>query len=32
MRGLLAIVVAVSGFHGFVEKGPTTPVCRAGQP
>jgi hypothetical protein len=27
-----AIVVAVSGFHGFVEKGPTTPVCRAGQP
>jgi hypothetical protein len=32
MRELLAIVAVVSGFHGFVEKGPTVPVCRAGQP
>ena len=32
MREFLAIVAAVSGFHGFVEKGPTIPVCRAGQP
>jgi hypothetical protein len=33
MRELLAIVAAaVSGFHGFVEKGPTLPVCRAGEP
>ena len=32
MRELLAIAAAVSGFHGFVEKGPTMPVCRVGEP
>jgi hypothetical protein len=31
MGTLLAIVVAVSGLHGVVTKGPTTPVCRQGQ-
>jgi len=32
MRELLAIVLVASGFHGFVGKGPTLPVCRAGEP
>ena len=31
MRVLLAVLVAVSGFHGTVTKGPTRPVCRAGE-
>jgi hypothetical protein len=29
---LSALVLAVSGFHGFVTRGPITPVCRAGTP
>jgi hypothetical protein len=32
MRAFLAIVATVSGLHGVVTKGPTTPVCRVGQP
>jgi hypothetical protein len=29
---LLAAVALVSGLQGIVTKGPTTPVCRAGEP
>jgi hypothetical protein len=29
---LLAIVAIVSGLQGFVDKGPTKPVCRAAEP
>jgi hypothetical protein len=29
---LLAVVLAVTGLHGVVRRGPTTPVCRAGTP
>ncbi len=32
MGALVAAVLAVSGLHGFVHKGPTMPVCRAGEP
>jgi hypothetical protein len=32
MRAFLAIVASVSGLQGFVHKGPTVPVCRAGEP
>jgi len=29
---ILALTLLASGLHGNVTKGPTTPVCRAGQP
>ena len=29
---VLALALLVSGLHGTVTKGPTTPVCRAGRP
>lgn len=29
---LLALVLAASGLHGVVTRGPTTPVCRVGKP
>jgi hypothetical protein len=32
MTALLAIALAVSGLHGIVTRGPTTPVCRVGKP
>jgi hypothetical protein len=32
MHALALVAIALSGFHGTVFKGPTTPVCRAGQP
>ncbi|MGE5273347.1 MAG: hypothetical protein ACM3QU_06180 [Verrucomicrobiota bacterium] len=32
MAVLLAAVVFVSGLHGLVTKGPTTPVCSQGEP
>jgi len=32
MSALLALAVAVSGFHGVVTRGPTRPVCRIGVP
>ncbi len=31
MRVLLAVLAAVSGFHGTITKGPTRPVCRVGE-
>jgi hypothetical protein len=32
MGWLLALVVAVSGLHGIVERGPIQPVCKVGTP
>lgn len=32
MGSLVAIALALAGFHGTVTKGPTMPVCRVGQP
>jgi hypothetical protein len=32
MSALLALALAVSGFHGVVIRGPTTPVCQVGKP
>ena len=32
MNGLLALLVAVTGLHGVVTRGPTTPVCEIGTP
>ena len=32
MHVLAAIAILVGGLHGTVTKGPTTPVCRQGQP
>jgi hypothetical protein len=32
MSALLALVAVVSGLHGVVMRGPTTPVCRIGTP
>lgn len=32
MNALLALTLALSGFHGVVTRGPTTPVCRVGKP
>jgi hypothetical protein len=32
MAVLLALVLAATGLHGVVTRGPTTPVCRVGQP
>jgi hypothetical protein len=32
MHAIAMLVIAVSGLHGTVTKGPTVPVCRAGQP
>jgi hypothetical protein len=32
MGSLVALAVLLSGFHGIVTKGPTVPVCRAGEP
>src|SRR2546430_16658426 len=31
MGSLVALAVLLSGLHGTVTKGPTVPVCRAGQ-
>jgi hypothetical protein len=31
MGSLVALAVLLSGLHGTVMKGPTTPVCRVGQ-
>jgi hypothetical protein len=32
MSALLALVLTVTGLHGVVLRGPTTPVCRVGVP
>jgi hypothetical protein len=32
MTVLLGLVLAVTGLHGVVTRGPTTPVCRVGTP
>jgi hypothetical protein len=32
MSGLLALLVAVTGLHGVVMRGPTKPVCEIGTP
>jgi hypothetical protein len=32
MSALLALVIAVSGLHGVVMRGPTMPVCQVGKP
>ena len=32
MNGLLALLVAVTGLHGVVMRGPTKPVCEVGTP
>lgn len=32
MAGLLALVLALTGLHGVVTRGPTTPVCQVGTP
>jgi hypothetical protein len=32
MGSLVALAVLISGLHGTVMKGPTVPVCRAGEP
>jgi hypothetical protein len=32
MAALLALVLAASGVHGVVTRGPTSPVCRIGKP
>jgi hypothetical protein len=32
MTALIALALAVSGLHGVVTRGPTTPVCRVGTP
>lgn len=32
MAALLALVLAASGLHGIVTRGPTAPVCRVGTP
>ena len=32
MHGLLAVVVALTGLHGVVTRGPTQPVCQVGKP
>lgn len=32
MAALLALVLAASGLHGIVTRGPITPVCRVGKP
>ena len=32
MNGLVALLVAVTGLHGVVTRGPTTPVCQVGKP
>jgi hypothetical protein len=32
MGSLVGLAVLLSGFHGIVTKGPTVPVCRAGEP
>jgi hypothetical protein len=32
MGALLALVLAVSGLHGIVSRGPIQPVCQAGTP
>jgi len=32
MHALAVAAIALTGLHGTVVKGPTTPVCRAGRP
>jgi hypothetical protein len=32
MRAVLVVLAAVSGLHGTVSRGPTSPVCRVGVP
>jgi hypothetical protein len=32
MRALLAAIAAITGLHGTVTRGPTTPICRIGVP
>jgi hypothetical protein len=32
MAVLLGLVLAVTGLHGVVTRGPTTPVCQVGKP
>jgi hypothetical protein len=32
MAMLLGLVLAVTGLHGVVTRGPTTPVCQVGKP
>jgi hypothetical protein len=32
MAAILALVLAASGLHGVVMRGPTQPVCQVGQP
>jgi hypothetical protein len=32
MAALLALVLAASGVHGVVTRGPTSPVCQIGKP
>lgn len=32
MAALLALALALTGLHGVVTRGPTTPVCRVGKP
>jgi len=32
MAALLALALALTGLHGVVTRGPTTPVCRVGTP
>jgi len=32
MAALLALVLVLTGLHGVVTRGPTTPVCRVGTP
>lgn len=32
MSALLAVLVAITGLHGVVTRGPTQPVCRIGVP
>jgi len=32
MTVLIALALALSGLHGVVTRGPTTPVCRVGTP
>ena len=32
MHALATFAIALSGLHGIVTRGPTVPVCRAGEP
>jgi hypothetical protein len=32
MAALLALALALTGLHGVVTRGPTTPVCQVGKP